>query len=52
MLAVFKHILKSAVFKHLAKLAVFTKKNPLSRARYRTVIGVKRTIPNGSIRHV
>jgi len=52
MLAVFKHLLKSAVIKHLAKLAVFTKKTPVSRANYRTVGGIRRTTPNGSIRHV
>lgn len=52
MKAVFKHLLKSAVFRHLSKLAVFTNKQPISRTRYRTVNGVNRTIPNGSIRHV
>ena len=41
-----------ATFKHLIKRAVFTFKNPLNRARYRTVGGINRTIPNGSIRHV
>ena len=52
MLAAFKHLVKSAVFKHLSKLGVFTNRQPLNRSRYRTVGGINRTIPNGSIRHV
>jgi len=61
MKAVFKHLLKVAAFKRLdmvanvrglLKLAVFTNKQPIARTRYRTVGGINRTIPNGSIRHV
>ena len=52
MLAAFKHLVKQAVFKHLSKLAVFKNQTPLNRSRYRTVGGINRTIPDGSIRHV
>lgn len=59
--AKFKHLAKEAVFLKLRMDAafyrlflagVFTNKRPIDRTRYRTAGGIKRTTPNGSIRHV
>ena len=50
--ATFARLTVDANFKRLFAAGIFTNRQPVARTRYRTVGGVNRTIPNGSIRHV